>query len=45
MKKMEEKTTLTFDEMTLDFTVHLHHTTHTRRNTMLKVTDQGLVTF
>jgi hypothetical protein len=26
---MEEKTTLTFDEMSLDFTVNLHHTTNT----------------
>jgi len=44
-KQMEEKTTLTFDEMTLDFTVHLHHTTQTRRNTMPKATDHGLVNF
>ena len=44
-KEMEEKTTLTFDEWTLDFTVHLHHTTQPRRNTMLKVTDHGLITF
>ena len=42
---MEEKTTLTFDEWTLDFTVHLHHTTHTRRSTMPKATDHALITF
>jgi hypothetical protein len=36
---------LTFDEWTLDFTVNLHHTTQTRRNTMPKATDHALITF
>ena len=43
--EMEEKTTLTFDEWTLDFTVHLHHTTQTRRSTMPKATEHALITF
>jgi hypothetical protein len=40
----EEKTRSTFDAWTLDFTVHLHHTTQTRRNTMPKAPDHGLIT-
>jgi hypothetical protein len=43
--EMEEKTTLTFDEWTLDFTVNLHHTTQTRRITMHRAIDHALVTF
>ena len=36
---------MTFDEWTLDFTVHLHHTTQTRRSTMTKATEHALITF
>ena len=43
--EMEEKTTLTFDEWTLDFTVNLHHTTQTRRITMPKAIDHAPITF
>jgi hypothetical protein len=43
--EMEEKTTLTFDEWTLDFKVNLHHTTQTRRNTMPKAIGHALITF
>ena len=42
---MEEKSTLTFDEWTLDFTVNLHHTTQTRGITMPKATGHALITF
>ena len=42
---MEEKTTLTFDAWTLDFTVNLHHTTQTRRNTMPKAIGHAPITF
>ena len=45
LNEMEEKTTLTFDAWTLDFTVNLHHTTQTRRNTMPKAIDHALITF
>ena len=44
-KEMEEKTTLTFDEWTLDFKVNLHCTTQTRRSTMPKATGHALITF
>ena len=43
--QMEEKTTLTFDAWTLDFTVNLHHTTQTRRNTMPKAIGHAPITF
>ena len=43
--KMEEETRLMFDAWTLDFTVNLHHTTQTRRNTMPKAIDHALITF
>jgi len=43
--KMEEETRSTFDAWTLDFTVNLHHTTQTRRNTMPKAIDHALITF
>ena len=43
--EMEEKTTLAFDEWTLDFTGHLHHTTQTRRSPMPKATGHALITF
>ena len=42
---MEDETRSTFDEMSLDFTVNLHHTTQTRRNTMPKAIDHALITF
>jgi hypothetical protein len=45
LHEMEEKTTLTFDAWTLDFTVNLHHTTQTRRNTMPKAIGHALITF
>jgi hypothetical protein len=43
--EMEDKKQSTFDEMSLDFTVHLHHTTQTRRNTMPIATDHAPITF